>query len=68
MRRPTDRAEIAVLTWIVPTVAAAFKETYPELDIANVLDRCVAALTERLREEFREERQQLIEEVRTRLR
>ena len=38
-RRPTDRAEIVVRTWIVPTIAAAF-ETYPELDVADVLDRC----------------------------
>jgi hypothetical protein len=66
-RRPTDRAEFVVRTWIVPTIAAAF-ETYPELDVADVLDRCVVALTERLREEFREERQQLIEEIRTRSR
>jgi hypothetical protein len=65
MRRPTDRAEIVVRTWILPTIAAAF-ETYQELDIAGVLDRCVAALTERLREEFHEERQQLIEEIRLR--
>jgi len=68
MRRPTDRAEIVVRTWIVSTIATAFKETYPELDVADVLDRCVTALAERLREEFREERQQLIEEIRTRLR
>src|SRR6516165_8401133 len=53
---------------IAPTIATAFKETYPELDVADVLDRCVTALTERLREEFRGERQQLIEEIRTRLR
>jgi hypothetical protein len=66
-RRPTDRAEIVVRTWIVPTIAAAC-ETYPELDVADVLDRCVAALTERLREAFRAERQQLIEEIRIRLR
>lgn len=63
MRRPTDRAEIVVRTWIVPTIATAFKETYPELDVADVLGRCVTALTERLREEFREERQQLVEEI-----
>jgi hypothetical protein len=31
----------------------------PGLDVAHILDRRVAALTERLREEFREERQQL---------
>jgi hypothetical protein len=68
MRRPTDRAEIVVRTWIVPTIAAAFETTYPELDVADVLNRCVAALTEKLREEFREERQQLIKEIRTRLR
>ena len=68
MRCSKDRAEIVVRTWIAPTIATAFKETYPELDVADVLDRCVMALTERLREEFREERQQLIEEIRTRLR
>lgn len=68
MRRPTDRAEIIVRTWIVPTIAAEFKTTYPELDVADVLDRCVAALTERLREEFHEERRQLIDEIRTQLR
>lgn len=68
MRQPTDRAEIVVRTWVVPTIAAEFKATYPELDVADVLERCVPALTERLREELQEERQQLIEEIRTRLR
>lgn len=67
-RCPKDRAEIFVETWVIPTIAAAFKETYPELRVADVLDRCEAALTERLREELHEERQQLIEEIRTRLR
>jgi hypothetical protein len=68
MRCQEDRAEIVIRTWILPTVAAAFKETHPELDVADVLDRCAAALTERLREEFHEERQQLIGEIRIRLR
>ena len=51
MRRPTDRAVIVVRTWIIPTIAAAF-ESYPELDVADVLDRCTAALTEKLLDEF----------------
>jgi len=63
MRGPKDRAEIVVRTWILLTIAAAFKKTYPEADI---LDRCTTALAERLRGEFYEERQQLIHEIRTR--
>jgi hypothetical protein len=65
MRRPKDRAETVVRTWTIPTIATAF-ETYPELAVADVLDRCAAALTEKLLEEFREERQQqLNHEIRT---
>jgi hypothetical protein len=67
MRRPTDRSEIIVRTWIVSNNHGQLKTTYPDRDVADVLDRCVAALTERLREEFHEERRQLIDEIRTRL-
>jgi len=62
-----DRAEAAVRTWIVPTITAAF-ETYPELDVAEVLELCVSALSGELHQEFREERRQLIHEIRTPLR
>jgi len=42
---------VAAVSLIIQTIAAAF-ETYPELDVADVLDRCTAALTEKLRDEF----------------
>jgi hypothetical protein len=48
MRNPKDRADVFVETWIIPTVAAAF-ETYPELDVAEVLKLCAPALAEELR-------------------
>jgi len=52
---------------IVPTIAAAF-ETYPELDVAEVLSLCAPALTDELAREIRDARQQLIEEIRKRAR
>ena len=42
---------VAAVSRIIPTIAAAFG-SYPELDVADVLDRCTAALTEKLRDEF----------------
>jgi hypothetical protein len=42
---------VAAVSRIIPTIAAAF-ETYLELDVADVLDRCTAALMEKLRDEF----------------
>jgi hypothetical protein len=42
---------VAAVSRIIPTIAAAF-ETYSELDVADVLNRCTAALTEKLRDEF----------------
>jgi hypothetical protein len=52
---PKDHADTFVETSIIPTVAAAF-ETYPELDVAEVLKLCVPALSEELRREFRDVR------------
>ena len=42
---------VAAVSRIIPTIAAAF-ETYPALDVADVLYRCTAALMEKLRDEF----------------
>jgi hypothetical protein len=67
MRRPKDRADIFVATWIIPTVATAF-ETYPELDVAEVLKLCAPAPSQELRREFRDVREHLINEIRIRLR
>jgi hypothetical protein len=66
-RRPKDCADIFVSTWIIPTIATAL-ETYPELDVAEVLQLCAPALSQELRREFRDVRQHLIDEIRTRLR
>ena len=52
---------------IVPTITAAF-ETHPELDVAEVLNLCVPALTDELAREMRHARQQLIAEIRKRAR
>jgi hypothetical protein len=46
-------ARVIVRTVILPVIAAAF-ETYPELDIDEVLARCVPALVERLTFELTE--------------
>ena len=67
MRWSKDRAVIVVRNWIVPTIAAAF-QNHPQLDVNEVLALCAAALSEELRRELREVRQQLIKEIRTRLR
>jgi hypothetical protein len=49
--------------------AAATFETYPELDVAEVLGLCVPALsTDELAREMRDARQQLIAEIRKRAR
>jgi hypothetical protein len=66
-RRSKDRADIFAKTGIIPVIAAAF-ETYPELDVPEVLALCVPALAENLREEFYDVRRNLIEEIRRRLR
>jgi|GraSoiStandDraft_29_1057270.scaffolds.fasta_scaffold1603968_2 hypothetical protein len=66
-RRPEHRAASFVKRVIVPTIAAAF-ETYPELDVAEVLSLCVPALTDELAREMRDARQQLIQEIRKRAR
>ena len=66
-KSPEPSAEIVFRTCVVPTIAATF-ETCPELDVPEVLECCVAALAGKLREEFRAERQQLLQENRKRLR
>jgi hypothetical protein len=47
------QARIIVRTVILPVITAAF-ETYPELDIDEVLALCVPALVERLTFELTE--------------
>jgi hypothetical protein len=65
---PKDRAGTFVETWVVPTIATAFREAYPKLNVTNVLERCAPALAEKLRDELHdEESQQLIHEIRTRI-
>jgi hypothetical protein len=44
---PHVHARVIVRTVILPVIVAAF-ETYPELDIDEVLARCVPALVEQL--------------------
>jgi hypothetical protein len=46
-------ARVIVRTAILPVIAAAF-ETYPELDVEEVLALCVPALVERLAFELTE--------------
>jgi hypothetical protein len=46
-----DRARGIVRFSIFPTIAAGF-ETYPELDVAEVLRVCERALTDTLAQEF----------------
>jgi hypothetical protein len=60
---PSARMRAAV----IPTIAAAF-QNHSQLDVNEVLALCAPALSEELRRELREERQQLIKEIRTRLR
>jgi hypothetical protein len=43
-------------------------KTYPEVDVAEVLNLCVPALTDELAREMRDARQQLIQEIRKRAR
>jgi len=50
-----DHAERIVRHGVLPIIAAAF-ETYPELTGDEILELCVPALADRLREEFRVER------------
>jgi hypothetical protein len=64
-RRPRDRADIFATAQIIPVIAAAF-ETYPELDISDVLALCVPALADALRAEFIEIRRATVNEVRAR--
>ena len=46
-----DHVSIVVCTRIIPIMAAGF-ETYPELDVAEILALCQPALEVALREEF----------------
>jgi hypothetical protein len=64
---PRMQACATVRNVILPTIAAAF-ETYRELDVPEVLELYATALERDLEREYREDRWQLIEEIRTRLR
>jgi hypothetical protein len=66
-RRLIRRATLIVRHGVLPVLAAAF-ETYQELEVTAILDLCAPALADRLCEELRLQRQQLIEEIRARLR
>jgi hypothetical protein len=60
-------AAATTVTEINRTIAAAV-ETYPELDVAEILELCRPALEDLLRHSLRENTQATIREIRTRTR
>jgi hypothetical protein len=61
-----DPAAATTVTEINRTIAAAF-ETYPELDVAEILKLCRPALEHLQRRALRDRAQATIQEIRTRL-